>query len=61
MPYNAVEKTLEAHKPQTPAGFAERSDAQVLQLFAEGKKKGSLKRKFTVVLCGLLLMLSPTS
>lgn len=61
MPYNAVEKTLEAHKPQTPAGFAERSDAQVLQLFAEGKKKGSLKRKFTVVLCGLLLMLSLTT
>ena len=61
MPYNAVEKTLEAHKPETPAGFAERSDAQVLQLFAEGKKKGSLKRKFTVVLCGLLLALSLTT
>ncbi len=61
MPYNAVEKTLEAHKPATPAGFAERSDAQVLQLFAEGKKKGSLKRKFTVVLCGLLLALSLTT
>ena len=58
---NDIEKTLQAHKPETPAGFAERSDAQVLQLFAEGKKKGSLKRKFIVVLCGLLLMLSLTT
>lgn len=56
---NDIEKTLQAHRPAIPAGFSERSDAQVLQLFAEGKKQGSsLKRKLTVLVCGLLLMLT---
>ena len=56
---NDIEKTLQAHQPAIPAGFSERSDAQVLELFAEGKKQGSsLKRKLTVLVCGLLLMLT---
>ena len=55
-----IEKTLREHMPETPAGFAERSDAQVLQLMAEGKRKHRYSWK-TVLTCALVLVLGITT
>ena len=55
-----IEKSLREHAPVPPAGFAERSDAQVLQLMADGKKKHALSWK-TVLVCGLILVMGITT
>ena len=48
-----IEKTLREHSPVPPAGFAERSDAQVLRLMAEGKTKRRFSWKIVIV-CAVL-------
>ena len=55
-----IEKTLQKHSPALPAGFAERSDAQVLKLMTEGKQKHRFNWK-TVLVCAMLMVLGITT
>ncbi len=51
-----IEKTLQEHAPATPAGFAERSDAQVLRLMSEAKTKHRFSWK-TAIVCAIVLVM----
>ena len=55
-----IEKTLREHAPVPPAGFAERSDAQVLRLVSEGKKQHRFSLK-TVLVCAIVLVMGITT
>jgi len=55
-----IEKSLREHAPVPPAGFAERSDAQVLRLMSEGKKKHALSGK-TILVFALILVMGITT
>ena len=55
-----IEKSLREHAPVPPAGFAERSDAQVLRLMSEGKKKHALSGK-TILVFALVLVMGITT
>ncbi|MBR2660316.1 MAG: DUF4179 domain-containing protein [Clostridia bacterium] len=55
-----IEKTLQEHAPVPPAGFAERSDAQVLKMMADQKKKHGFSWK-AVLVCALVIVMGITT
>ena len=60
---NDIEKTLQAHSPVPPEGFAERMDRKVISLMQQKEqaavKKKSRYRKPVIALAAALVLQSP--